>query len=207
MNPGGETERALNRLTGPLAAQAERQAKLFQRSNPFQRANPFTIIRKAARPEGTSGQTPSGQTLQDIAAASPAAQNLASTNPPTEAPAEAPTPRADTGGAGEPFQIAQAKPGIAGIKGNSSFWALESAAREIVDSAESVSGDASEAGLGVASGAGRLVGLDNAADNLDHFLEGSGQDRIIPRDEARKRDPVHGTLHSLSSRMQRLRPV
>ena len=34
------------------------------------------------------------------------------------------------------------------------------------------------------------MGLDNAADNLDHFLEGSGQDRIIPRDEARKRDPV-----------------
>jgi len=36
--------------------------------------------------------------------------------------------------------------------------------------------------------AGDVLGLDRSAEYLKHFLDGSGQDMVVPRDEARK-DP------------------
>ncbi|NMM45870.1 hypothetical protein HH303_15340 [Rhodospirillaceae bacterium KN72] len=55
---------------------------------------------------------------------------------------------------------------------------------------DEIEGAAAQLVLRAASPVGRMLGLTNAADALDHFLDGSGRPRTIPRDEARQRYPV-----------------
>ncbi|MBP5857057.1 hypothetical protein KAJ83_08555 [Marivibrio halodurans] len=78
--------------------------------------------------------------------------------------------------------------------GNPSAWALGEAGKQVGDSVGNAGKavkdgalDAAEEALRQGADAGRAHGLDNAADSLDHFLDGSGKDRAYSRDQARER--------------------
>ncbi len=88
---------------------------------------------------------------------------------------------------------------------NSAAWAFEEAGRHVLGAGEQADDrikqsdkdagkmlkdgafGATEGALRFGADAGRAIGLDNAADSLDHFLDGTGTDRVYSRDEARDR--------------------
>jgi hypothetical protein len=74
-----------------------------------------------------------------------------------------------------------------GAWGNPGAWAMEQAGRQVGKAVGGAMDDASEGVLRGGADAGRAVGLDNAADSLDHFLDGSGETVRYTREEARER--------------------
>lgn len=74
-----------------------------------------------------------------------------------------------------------------GAWGNPGAWAMEQAGRQVGNAVGDAMDDASEGVMRGGADAGRAVGLDNAADSLDHFLDGSGETVRYSREEARER--------------------
>jgi hypothetical protein len=81
------------------------------------------------------------------------------------------------------------KPELASAHGaggsDPSRWAIGEAGREL-------QGAAGRAAAGILRGgvaAGRAAGLDDAADNLEHFLDGTGENRTLTPEEAARRGP------------------
>jgi hypothetical protein len=101
---------------------------------------------------------------------------------------------------------------------NPTKWALEEAGQQTQGAAEELVGDvkhaaneggdrvrggaldAAEGALRIGADAGRAAGLDNAADNLDHFLDGTGKDRTYSRDKARERPFIREAEHKNQER-------
>lgn len=90
---------------------------------------------------------------------------------------------------------------------NPTVWAFRQAAEQAAGAAtqapSKVAGATAHGILASTASIGRALGLDNAADNLDHFLEGTGRLRHIPRDEARQRAVVQSSEHLNKRRFEK----
>jgi hypothetical protein len=162
-----------------------------------------------ATPLSAKASAPSGQAGQAGNAASPsqapgrtAGNNSAlPQNPNTRAPSTPEARNAFAKGVAEHLGLIPKSPEtgvqVAGEWGNPTAWAIGKAGEHIAGTPEHIKkgvenaeGVAAEGILGAASSVGRGLGLDQAADNLDHFLGGSGKDQTFTRDQVRAREHI-----------------
>ena len=162
-----------------------------------------------ATPLSAKASAPSGQADQAGNAASPSQasgrtagnNSTLPQNPNTSAPSTPEARNAFAKGVAEHLGLIpksqETGVQVAGEWSNPTAWAIRTAGEQIAGtpehikkSVENAEGVAAEGILGAASSVGRGLGLDQAADNLDHFLEGSGKDQTFTRDQARAREHI-----------------
>ena len=160
--PGGETEVRLNDLISPLIKRASATTSKFRPDEPTTGAN--LLMQTGMSTDARTEDAKSGSVqVSDASGYRPSGWQ----NPTKWALEEA---GKQTQGAAEEL--------VGDVK---------HAANEVGDRVRGGALDAAEGVLRLGADAGRAAGLDNAADNLDHFLDGTGKDRTYSRDKARER--------------------
>lgn len=156
---------------------------------------------KASAPSGQADQAGNATSPSQASGRTAGNNSTLPQNPNTSAPSTPEARNAFAKGVAEHLGLIPKSPEtgvqVAGEWGNPTAWAIGKAGEQIAGTPEHIKkgvenaeGVAAEGILGAASSVGRGLGLDQAADNLDHFLEGSGKDQTFTRDQARAREHI-----------------